>query len=104
MGNRLLGTRYSVLSTNSVRPALRPDLGEQNDRCVKIAGENAGFERLRALEIVTTGADAERETYSQHGLIEERRWNHARRTIGRPLPPRGGNPPRDVARPPHQRL
>src|SRR4029450_1297944 len=104
MGNRLLGTRSSVLSTNSVRPALRPDLGEQNDRCVKIAGENAGFERLRALEIVTTGADAERETYSQHGLIEERRWNHARRTIGETLPHRRGDSTRDVDRHLHQRL
>jgi len=68
-----------------MRPAFRPDLGEQNNRCVEIPGENAGFERLGALEIVSTGADTQRETYSQHRLIEKRRGNHARRTIGQTL-------------------
>ena len=96
--------RYSVLRTNSVRPSLRPDLGEQNDRRVEIAGEDTGFERLGALEIVPTGADTQRETHPQHWLIEKCCRNHARWTISQTLPHRRGDSTRDVDRYFHQRL
>jgi hypothetical protein len=44
--------------------------------------DSSGWVRSRSSRLE---ADAERETYPQHGLIEQRRGNHARGTVGQTL-------------------